>query len=268
VNRCLTEGRRSFLRRVERIETGAECERLAPLLSALADGEATARDMAVLRPHLRSCLSCRAALRDAREVPARVAALAPIGLLAGGAVHPGGGSAAGGWLGAFRSAGDWINERIAGMTLRGQELLETASSHKLAAAAASAAALGGGGIATVQVSGAHDGAGAGAREHRPAPVVVTGRGAAERPRWRLAANVAPATARSRGRPLPPRHERPRRTASRPQPGGVETPAPKPPAAEPNRSAPGAVAPAAAAPPPERGPRTPRSSGGETGEFGP
>ncbi|MEA2442513.1 MAG: hypothetical protein QOH76_3937, partial [Thermoleophilaceae bacterium] len=68
VNRCLTEGRRSFLRRVEGIEAGAECERLAPLLSALADGEATAKDMAALRPHLRTCLSCRAALRDAREV--------------------------------------------------------------------------------------------------------------------------------------------------------------------------------------------------------
>ncbi|MEA2432543.1 MAG: hypothetical protein QOI19_3016, partial [Thermoleophilaceae bacterium] len=45
VNRCLTEGRRSFLQRVERIESGAECERLAPLLSAMADGEASARDM-------------------------------------------------------------------------------------------------------------------------------------------------------------------------------------------------------------------------------
>jgi RNA polymerase sigma factor (sigma-70 family) len=268
VNRCLTEGRRSFLRRVERIETGAECERLAPLLSALADGEATARDMAVLRPHLRSCLSCRAALRDAREVPARVAALAPIGLLAGGAAHPGGGSAGGGWLGAFRSAGDWINERIAGMALRGQELFETASSHKLAAAAASAAALGGGGIATVQVNGSHDGAGGGAHEHRPAPVVVTGRGAAEWPRWRLAAAVAPGTARSRGRPLPPRHEKPRRRAPRPQPSGVEMPAPKPLAARPGPSAPGDMAPAAAAPTPERGPRTPRRSGGETGEFGP
>src|SRR5205085_12247611 len=83
VNRCLTEGRRSFLRKVEGIEAGAECERLAPALSARADGVATSRDMAALRPHLRTCLSCRAALRDAREVPARVAALAPIGLLAG-----------------------------------------------------------------------------------------------------------------------------------------------------------------------------------------
>src|SRR5205814_6178283 len=32
------EGRRSFLRNVEGIESGAECERLAPALSALADG--------------------------------------------------------------------------------------------------------------------------------------------------------------------------------------------------------------------------------------
>src|SRR3954453_8226492 len=108
-NRCLTEGRGWFLHRVERVEAGAECERLAPLLSALADGEATARDMAVLRPHLRSCLSCRAALRDAREGAARVDARAPPGLLAGGAVRPGGGG--GGWLGsAWRAAGDWVNE--------------------------------------------------------------------------------------------------------------------------------------------------------------
>src|SRR4051812_36428295 len=169
VNRCLTEGRRSFLQRVERIETGAECERLAPLLSALADGEASARDMATLRPHLRSCLSCRAALRDAREVPARVAALAPIGLLAGG-LHAGG---SGGWLGGgmLRSAGDWLGERVAALTLRGHELLEAASSHKLAAAAASAAALGGGGIATVEVSHSHGG-GRGGAHHAPPHMVV------------------------------------------------------------------------------------------------
>jgi RNA polymerase sigma factor (sigma-70 family) len=78
VNRCITEGRRSFLDRVRGIESGAECERLAPLLSALADGEATAADMAALRPHLRSCLACRATLRDYREAPARVAAFAPL----------------------------------------------------------------------------------------------------------------------------------------------------------------------------------------------
>src|SRR3954451_13539488 len=143
VNRCLTEGRRSFLRTVEGIETGAECERLAPALSALADGVATSRDMAALRPHLRTCLSCRAALRDAREVPARVAALAPVGLVAAGHFP------------APRGFFDWLNPRVTWLALRGQDLIETASSHKLAAAAASAAALGGGGIATVEVSRHH-----------------------------------------------------------------------------------------------------------------
>jgi hypothetical protein len=78
VNRCITEGRRSFLDRVAGIESGAECRRLAPLLSRLVDGEATPEDMATLRPHLRSCLACRATLRDFRETPARIAAFAPL----------------------------------------------------------------------------------------------------------------------------------------------------------------------------------------------
>jgi RNA polymerase sigma factor (sigma-70 family) len=78
VNRCVTEGRRAFLERVAGIESGAECERLAPLLSRLVDGEASPEDVAALRPHLRGCLACRARLRDYREAPARVAALVPL----------------------------------------------------------------------------------------------------------------------------------------------------------------------------------------------
>ncbi|HEY7630335.1 MAG TPA: sigma-70 family RNA polymerase sigma factor [Thermoleophilaceae bacterium] len=78
VNRCITEGRRSFLERVAGIESGAECQRLAPLLSRLVDGEATPEDLTTLRPHLRTCLACRATLRDFRETPARVAAFAPL----------------------------------------------------------------------------------------------------------------------------------------------------------------------------------------------
>ncbi len=78
VNRCIAEGRRSFLDRVAGIESGAECSRLAPLLSRLVDGEASAEDMALLRPHLRGCLACRATLRNFREVPARAAAFAPL----------------------------------------------------------------------------------------------------------------------------------------------------------------------------------------------
>jgi hypothetical protein len=66
VNRSLSEGRRRFHDRLAGIESGAECERRAPQLSALADGEADAADMTLLRPHLRSCLICRARLRDYR----------------------------------------------------------------------------------------------------------------------------------------------------------------------------------------------------------
>src|SRR5205823_1394422 len=69
VNRCISEGRRSFLDRVAGIESGAECERMAPLLSRLVDGEASAEDMAAMRPHLRSCLACRATLREFRAAP-------------------------------------------------------------------------------------------------------------------------------------------------------------------------------------------------------
>ncbi len=54
VNRCLTEGRRAFLRRYAGIEAGEECERWASVLSAVADGEATPRQLLEARPHLRT----------------------------------------------------------------------------------------------------------------------------------------------------------------------------------------------------------------------
>src|SRR4051812_41739452 len=133
--------------------------------------------MAALRPHLRTCLSCRAALRDAREVPARVAALAPIGLVA----------AAGGP--GSRGVLEWLNERVTWLALRGQDLIETASSHKLAAAAASAAALGGGGIARAEGSPPPARPPAHHRHHeRRAPV---DRGPAV-PRWQPPRAPAPA----------------------------------------------------------------------------
>src|SRR4051812_50175795 len=87
VNRCLAEGRRSFLKRVAGIEAGAECERLAPLISRVADGEATGDEMRLVRPHLKSCLACKATLREDRETPARLAGLVP----PGGAPPRGGG---------------------------------------------------------------------------------------------------------------------------------------------------------------------------------
>jgi hypothetical protein len=129
VNRCLTEGRRAFVARVEGIESGAECERLAPLLSALADGEATADDMAALRPHLRGCSACRATLRDYRAAPREVAGLAaPV--------------AAGGLLA-------WLGERVASWWAQLRAVAEAAAANKAAAVAASSVAIAGGGAATV-----------------------------------------------------------------------------------------------------------------------
>jgi anti-sigma factor RsiW len=77
VNCCLTEGRQALSVRLAGIQGGIECAKLAPLLSALADGEASAEQVARLRPHMKTCLACRATLREFRAAPARVAAAAP-----------------------------------------------------------------------------------------------------------------------------------------------------------------------------------------------
>ncbi|HLM27059.1 MAG TPA: sigma-70 family RNA polymerase sigma factor [Thermoleophilaceae bacterium] len=136
VNRCLTEGRRAFLKRIDGIEAGDECERLAPHLSALADGEASAEDMKALRTHLKTCLACRAQLREFRAAPARVAALMPPAVLVAS-------SDVGGPLRAgFESLAAGLSDRVG----QGVELV---SGSKVAAVAASAAIVAGGGAATV-----------------------------------------------------------------------------------------------------------------------
>ncbi len=64
VNRAVTEGRRRFLRAYEGIESGAECERFEAIVEALSTGSATAAQVLQIRPHLRHCTACRAAVRD------------------------------------------------------------------------------------------------------------------------------------------------------------------------------------------------------------
>jgi RNA polymerase sigma factor (sigma-70 family) len=148
VNRCLAEGRRSFAARLAGIESGAECERLAPLLSALADGEATAADMATLRPHLRTCLACLAQLREYRATPSRVAALVPPAVLV----------ASGHGGGPLRSLVESVvgatQERVAALGERTHQAAEMATGQKVAAVTA-AAALATGGAAVQQVHERH-----------------------------------------------------------------------------------------------------------------
>ena len=137
VNRCLTEGRRAFIERIAGIESGSECERLSPLLSKLVDGEAGADDLTTLRPHLRTCLTCRAALREYRSAPATAAALVPVAALA-----PAG-------RGLLDTPAR-IAETFAGWSQKAHNAVEMASAQKIAAVAASTVAIAGGGAATVK----------------------------------------------------------------------------------------------------------------------
>ncbi len=81
MNRCLTEGRRNFLARYAEIESGAECDRWAPAISAMVDGEATPEQLLALRPHLRNCPACRATLKAMQESSSPLAALLPVPLV-------------------------------------------------------------------------------------------------------------------------------------------------------------------------------------------
>jgi hypothetical protein len=67
VNRALTEGRAEFRTRLAALDAGAECERMAPALEALADGTAPLDRRITLRAHLRACAGCRARLRELPE---------------------------------------------------------------------------------------------------------------------------------------------------------------------------------------------------------
>jgi len=127
VNRCVSEGRERFRRFLVRRDGGARCAELAPLLSAFADDEAAATDVATLREHLRTCAHCRSTLRAYRAAPHAAAALLPAlpptrGALLGRlhdayaavATRVGGGSGASdSTLGGIASAG---GTRGAGMT--------------------------------------------------------------------------------------------------------------------------------------------------------
>jgi RNA polymerase sigma factor (sigma-70 family) len=231
VNRCLTEGRRAFLERVAGIEAGGECDRLVPLLSALADGEAAVEDLALVRPHLRTCLVCRKRLREFRETPARVAALVPAAALAGA---DGGGTLRGALESLLGSLGE-----------RAHAAAELVTGQKAAALAASAAVLAGGGAGLGQLASHPD-----PPHTRPVPHVRAKPGKEER------AVPAPVPAA----PSPPTPSPTPGRAERPPAAPVPAPAPAPPAPPPPPSDPAAeFAPAAGD---EAG------SGGGAGGFAP
>lgn len=143
VNRCLTEGRQALAKQLAGIDAGAECDRLAPLLSALADREATADQIALLRPHMKTCLACRARLREFRAAPARVAALTPAAALA---TQPDS------WFQTLLHA---AHHKAGAMAERAHTAAELVTGQKVAALAATAAAVAGGGTAVDQLANHH-----------------------------------------------------------------------------------------------------------------
>ncbi len=141
-NRAITEGRRALLKRLGAIESGAECARWLPSLSALADGEATAQELAELRPHLRSCAGCRATLREAHAVPEHVAMLVPPAVV-DASLH----GTSSTLPGHVEVAVHALVERATLLATRMHGALEALPGAKLAAVAASTAAIAGGGVA-------------------------------------------------------------------------------------------------------------------------
>ena len=148
VNRCLSEGRRSFLERYEGIESGAECARWLPVISAMVDGEATPEQLVDLRPHLRNCPGCRATLRALRDSSRPIAALLPVPLAVAGPEV--GDHLANVFVRAYEAVVGGAHERAIHSAAKAQILLEASASGKVAAVAASAAAVAGGGYATVE----------------------------------------------------------------------------------------------------------------------
>jgi RNA polymerase sigma factor (sigma-70 family) len=148
VNRCLTEGRRNFLERYAGIESGAECERWMPVISAMVDGEATPDQVLDLRPHLRNCPGCRATLKALKDSSAPLSAVLPVPLVVvatGTSEH-----LSNLVLRAYEAVSGGLHERAVHSVTKAQAALEAAAAGKVAAVAASAAAVAGGGYATVE----------------------------------------------------------------------------------------------------------------------
>jgi RNA polymerase sigma factor (sigma-70 family) len=282
VNRCLTEGRQAFARRLAGIQGGAECERFAPLLSALADGEASAEQLAQLRPHMRTCLACRAQLKMFRAVPARVAALVPPAALVVAGAGP-----LRAWLesalgGAQQMLGA-TQQKVAAFGERAHTLTELAAGQKVAAVAASAVAVAGGGTAAQQLTSEHDPPRAQQKQTDKQRRVKTKPVKEEVP-VRVAQTPAPAPDPGPPAPQPPPDPAPA-PAPTPTPAPAPTapappaPPPPPPPTPANEFAPGPAtpppapaAPAPAAPPapsaPAAKPAGGGGGGGGPGEFAP
>ena len=159
----------------------------------------------MLRPHLKTCLACRAKLREYRDAPARVAALfPPVALAAGGS---GDGGPLRGLIEALVGA---TQDRAVALGERVHTATELATGQKLAVVAASAAAVAGGGAAVEQVA-LPDGVPA---RDQPAEVRTTEQPATAEPEPEQPTQTAPIAATATAGPATGRHPFPSARAAR------------------------------------------------------
>jgi RNA polymerase sigma factor (sigma-70 family) len=217
VNRCLAEGRKSFLERYAGIESGQECQRLAPTLSAFVDGEADAAQTVALRTHLRHCLACRAAVRGLHDASRPLAVVFPAtGLVVahGGVEHTGSF-----FVRVYETVSLHLHERAANSFLRAQAVFDTVTAGKMAAAAASAAAVAGGGFAVEGVVTSPSG-------DRPAAILSGAAGRAALPVLGTASRTQGRTkGTSSSRSRPQARQRPRRKPRAPAAPSRQRPKP-------------------------------------------
>ena len=252
VNRCLTEGRRSFLARYadDRVRRGVR----ALAARHLGDGRrrgVAASSSSALRPHLRNCPGCRATLKTLQGSAEPLAAVLPVPL-AGTVAARRQTTSRNLVTRVYETVVGGFHERAIYSFTKAQTAVEAASAGKLAAVAASAAAVAGGGYADRRAQRAgrarprQAGEGgpaqpAAASPHRVVPVVSTPpppvrritpiRPARAKRRRAAVGEFGPpartAKARRRRNSLPPSD--PRRSSPA-QPRRCPTPAARPPAA--------------------------------------
>ena len=152
VNRCVYEGRQRFLQRFAGIESGAECERWLPALSALVDGEATAEQLVEVRPHLRNCSSCRAVVRELHRAAPSLRIVLPVAPLLATTASAMPDHSANLFARVYESVTNWATHRAANAILRAQTLVDAAETgaHKAGVVLAASAAVAGGGAIAVQ----------------------------------------------------------------------------------------------------------------------
>src|SRR3954464_10267455 len=126
VNRCVSEGRKAFLARFAGLEAGEECARWAPVVSALVDGEASAREVREVRRHLRHCGACRSTVRELRAAGPTLAGVLPGAAVAGSSGETAG--RAGGWLArVYEALAGGLHDRVGASVVKLQAAAEAAS---------------------------------------------------------------------------------------------------------------------------------------------